>query len=47
MVASRISALILSLMDGFLNRSIFIKLGQVTLDTWGSILLRLFVRVHL
>ena len=38
MVASRISVFILSLYDGFCQRSVFVKLGKVDLDTWGSIL---------
>lgn len=32
MVGSRISVLILSLKDGFLDRSVFVKLGKIDLD---------------
>ena len=47
MVASKISVLISSLSDGFTNRSVFVKLGKVKCDTWGSALLKLIPRVHL
>ena len=43
MVASRTSALILSLKDKFPNRSVFGKLGKTNLGNWGSILLRLLI----
>ena len=36
MVALRISVLILSLKDGFSNRSVFLKLGKVNLDAWEN-----------
>ena len=45
MVAPRISVLIVSLKDGFPNRSVFVKLGKLNLDTWGSISLRLLMRL--
>ena len=47
MVASRISVLILSLKDGFPNRSVFVKLGKLNLHIWESIFLRLLMSVHL
>ena len=37
MVVSRISVLILSLKDECPNRSVFVKLSKVNLDTWESI----------
>ena len=45
-VASKISVLISSLSDGFPNRSVFVKLGKVKWDTWGSVMLKLMPRVH-
>ena len=47
MVASRISVLILSLKDGFPNRSVFAKLCKLKLNSWEPILLRLLMSVHL
>lgn len=47
MVGSRINVLTLSLKDGFVNRNVFVKLGKLNLDIWGSILFRLFMKVHL
>ena len=46
-VASRIRAMILSLNDGFLNRSVFVKINKFNLDIWGSILLNLLIGVYL
>ena len=47
MVGSRINVLTLSLKDGFVNINVFVKLGKLYLDIWGSILFRLFMKVHL
>ena len=47
MVASRINVLVLSVKDGFANRSVFVKLDKVNFDIRGSILLSLFMKVHL
>ena len=47
MVASRINVLVLSVKDGFANRSVFVKLDKVNFDIWGSILLSLFMKIHL
>ena len=47
MVASRISVLILSPKDGFLDKSVFSKLGKLKLDIWEPILLMLLMSVHL
>ena len=46
-VGSRINVLTLSLKDGFVNRNVFFKLSKLSLDIWGLILFRLFMRVHL
>ena len=40
MVASRINVLVLSVKDGFANRSVFVELDKVNFDIRGSILLR-------
>ena len=47
MVAFRISMLIISLKDDFLKRSVFVRFDKFNLDTWRSILFRLFMKVHL
>ena len=47
MVASRINVLVLSVKDGFANRSVFVELDKVNFDIRGSILLSLFMKVHL
>ena len=39
--------MILSPKDRFPNRSVFVKLGKLHLDSWESVLLNLFLRVHL
>lgn len=40
MVGSRINLLTLSLKDGFVNRNVFVKLGKLNLDIWGSIFIQ-------
>ena len=47
MVAFMIRVLVLSLKDGFPNRSVVDKSGKVNLETWRSFLLKLLMRVHL
>ena len=47
MVAFKIRVLVLSLKDGFPNRSVVGKSGKVNLETWRSFLLKLLMRVHL
>ena len=39
--------LIISLKDDFLKRSVFVRFDKLNLDTWRSILFRLFMKVHL